>query len=147
MSPAPTMSDGAERWRRLEEVCQAALERPAEERAAFLAQACGADEELRREAASLLEREARVHGFLETPLGELAANATYSPGEPRDFIGRRVGAYEIRARLGAGGMGEVYRAHDPHSAATWRSRCFPRPSPPIASASRVSSAKLACWRL
>ena len=75
MAPVPTMTDGAERWRRLEEVCEAALERPAEERAAFLAHACGGDEDLRCEAASLLEREARAHGFLETPVGELAANA------------------------------------------------------------------------
>jgi serine/threonine-protein kinase len=104
------MTDGAERWRRLEEVCQAALERPADERAAFLAEACAGDEDLRREAASLIDRDGRAEGFLATPIGELAANAvTYSPGstpgpdESRDFIGRRIGTYTIRTRLGAGG--------------------------------------------
>ena len=43
--------------------------------------------------------------------------------------GTRLGRYEIVALMGAGGMGEVYRAHDTGSAATWRSRSSPPPSP------------------
>ena len=113
------MADGAARWQRLQDIVQAALGRPAEARDAYLAEACGSDDELRREAASLLDQDDRASDFLATPIGELAANAvTYSPGtgpevsESRNLVGSRIGAYEIRSRIGAGGMGEVYRAHD-----------------------------------
>ena len=45
-----------ERWQRLESICHAALARPAEERAAFVAEACGGDHALRQEAESLVAR-------------------------------------------------------------------------------------------
>ena len=113
------MSDAAARWQRLQEIVQAALERPADARAAFLDEACHGDLHLREEAASLLEQDDRASRFLATPLGKLAAGAvTYPPGgaplvdDSRDLIGTRLGDHEIRARLGAGGMGEVYRARD-----------------------------------
>jgi len=43
-----------ERWREIERLYHAALERAAAERPAFLSEACGRDEELRREVESLL---------------------------------------------------------------------------------------------
>ncbi len=108
MAHGPMAEDPA-RWRRLESIVHAALERPAEERPAFLADACRGDDDLRREAASLLERKSRADGFPDTPLDALAA-ATIAPSPL--VIGWRIGIYEIRDRLGAGGMGAVYRARD-----------------------------------
>src|SRR6185436_14078620 len=93
-----------DRWRRLESLCHAALPRPASERAAFIAEACGDDESLRKEATSLIEDGGATASFLETPVGDVASAAS--------LIGRQLGAYRIDAAIGAGGMGEVYRAKD-----------------------------------
>ena len=101
------MSESSDRWRRVEALCQAALERPVAERDAFLRGACS-DDDLRHEVETLLGREPAAERFLETGVG--AAVATVMPTPP--LHGRRVGPFEVGPLLGAGAMGEVYRARD-----------------------------------
>jgi hypothetical protein len=55
-------------WARVESLCHAALARPAAEREAFLAEACGGDETLRQEVASLVAQAESADRFLETPV-------------------------------------------------------------------------------
>jgi serine/threonine-protein kinase len=116
-----------ERWRQIEELYHAALGRPPAERAALLLETCD-DEALRREVASLLEKHEQTGDFLDRPAWErvLAASAAQqaeaaaspSPAPsaqtdtPTDLVGKQVGRFAVRARLGAGGMGEVYLAED-----------------------------------
>jgi serine/threonine protein kinase/Tol biopolymer transport system component len=85
-----------------------ALARAPEERAAFLAEACKGDEALREEVQSLLEFEPASARLLERPAVAVAAGATSATS----MIDRQLGPYTIVAPLGAGGMGEVYRARD-----------------------------------
>ena len=94
-----------ERWTIVDRLFDAALEREPHERAAFLDKACADDEALRREVDSLLAHDSRAAGFLSTPAAALMGNG-------RSVIGRQLGPYAIHSRLGAGGMGEVYRARD-----------------------------------
>ena len=103
----------ADRQRQITKLCHAALERNASDRAAFLREACAGDEALRQEVESLLRYEDAGDQFLERPaVEEVARLVTNRPESIVDFQGRRLGVYQIEARIGAGGMGEVYRARD-----------------------------------
>jgi Tol biopolymer transport system component len=100
-----------ERRRRIEELCDAALDRDPRTRGEFLAAACGDDETLRTEVEALLAQEHKAEDFLATPVGGLAARIL-GDEFPAPLVGRQIGSHRILSRLGAGGMGEVYRARD-----------------------------------
>ena len=99
-----------ERWQRIEELYHDAMTREAADRAAFLASACAGDDELRREVESLLEQPVTADGLLQSPpvdVAHVVARAESLIDGPR-----QVGAYQLLALVGTGGMGEVYRARD-----------------------------------
>ncbi len=100
-----------ERWQRVGELYHAVLALVPAEREAYLAAACGADVELRNEVESLLARASDASSFLETTALELTGRALGAQ-PPGLLVGRRLGQYDVRSFIGAGGMGEVYLARD-----------------------------------
>jgi predicted Ser/Thr protein kinase len=100
-----------ERWKEIDAVFERMLEIEPAARAQALARMCAGDDDLRRRVVALLEQETPAEDFMNSSVidglaGEVAEGlSALTPGQ-------QIGHCRIESRIGRGGMGEVYLAHD-----------------------------------
>jgi eukaryotic-like serine/threonine-protein kinase len=101
-----------DRWQNIERIYHAAMEREESQRVLYLEQACAADQALRAEVESLLKYAQRPARYFDKPALEVVAHALAEDLSDKTdkLLGARIGQYRIVGKLGAGGMGDIYRA-------------------------------------
>ena len=107
----------AELWKQVDALLDDALELPPEKREQFVVEACerNGNDELRDEVLSLVRAQSQASGFMERSAMRVAAQAIAKDANLTthvSLVGREIGTYKIEKLLGAGGMGEVYLAHE-----------------------------------
>jgi len=102
-----------ERWQKIDVLFNAALGQVPSKRAAFLAQACGGDQGLRHDVETLLAQDPSGADFLVRPAWAGAIDPAVTDPTVTVFSpGKQLGPYKIEGLIGAGGMGQVFRAVD-----------------------------------
>jgi serine/threonine protein kinase/TolB-like protein len=102
-----------ERWKQVEEIFNATLDRPVDEREAYLAEACGDDQSLREQVEYLINCHEWAGDFIEAPAAALSGSSSQDDAitlQLDSMVGRQVGAYKLVREIGRGGMGAVYLA-------------------------------------
>src|SRR3989442_14046791 len=96
-----------ERWQKVKEIFNSAVQYEPEERAAFLLQACGEDEALRKEVESLIASHDKDGSFIDSPAYEAAAELMVND-QAELKAGQVIGSVEIISFISPGVRGVVY---------------------------------------
>ena len=100
-----------ERWQHVKEIFLSALELGSAERADFLDRSCASDPSLKSEVESLIYSHDHADESYQNAAMNVAARM-FADEQNDSLTGRQLGHYKIAGRIGQGGMGEVYLAHD-----------------------------------